>query len=101
MRRLLAGATLVVATSIAGAQAPDVTLWVTLGDIDQLVEIDAYSFKEIRRITVDPKPHGLATSADGSKVYLASDRTGHFQVVDARRGVVVGQLPLGKDPNQM
>src|ERR687890_309266 len=99
MRRLLAGATLVVATSIAGAQAPDVTLWVTLGDIDQLVEVDAYSFKEIRRITVDPKPHGLASSADGTKIYLASDRTGNLQVVDARKGVVVEQIKLGNDPN--
>jgi DNA-binding beta-propeller fold protein YncE len=79
----------------------DVTLWITLGDADQLVEVDPYTFKEIRRITVDPKPHGLAISADGSKVFLASDRTGNFQVVDARRGVIAEQIPLGKDPNQM
>jgi YVTN family beta-propeller protein len=79
----------------------DVTLWVTLGDIDQLVEVDAYTFEEIRRITVDPKPHGLAASADGSKIYLASDRTGNFQVVDARTGRVSAQIHLGTDPNQM
>ena len=79
----------------------DVTLWVTLGDIDQLIEVDAYTFEELRRITVDPKPHGLAASADGSKIYLASDRTGNFQVVDARSGRVEAQIPLGKDPNQM
>jgi YVTN family beta-propeller protein len=85
----------------ATAQQRDVTLWVTLGDIDQLVEVDAFAFKEIRRITVDPKPHGLAASADGSKIYLASDRTGNFQVVDARTGRVTANLPLGKDPNQM
>ena len=82
-------------------QSTDVTLWVTLGEIDQLVEVDPYSFKEIRRITVDPKVHGLAISADGSKVYVASDRTGNFQVVDARKGAIVDQLFLGKDPNQM
>ena len=78
----------VLALSLAGftpvgAQA-DVTLWVTLGDGDQLVEVDPYTFKEVRRITVDPKVHGLAISADGSKVYIASDRTGNFQVIDAR-----------------
>ncbi len=101
MRRFLATVALVAASAFVGAQAPDVTLWVTLGDIDQLVEVDAYSFKEIRRITVDPKPHGLAASADGSKIYLASDRTGHFQVVDARRGAVIEQIKLGSDPNQM
>jgi YVTN family beta-propeller protein len=83
------------------AAQDDVTLWVTLGDVDQLVEVDPYSFQEIRRITVDPKPHGLAVSSDGSKVYLASDRTGNFQVVDVRRGVVAEQIALGKDPNQM
>ncbi len=88
-------------SGVLRAQARDVTLWVTLGDADQLVELDAYTFAEIRRITVDPRPHGLAASADGSKVYLASDRTGNFQVVDVRRGVVVAQIPLGRDPNQM
>jgi YVTN family beta-propeller protein len=97
---ILAG--VVVVTSLATtAQQRDVTLWVTLGDIDQLVEMDAFTFKEIRRITVDPKPHGLAASADGSKIYLASDRTGNFQVVDARTGRITGSIALGKDPNQM
>ncbi len=83
------------------AQGRDVTLWVTLGDSEGLVELDPYSFSEIRRIKTDPKPHGLAASSDGSKVYLASDRTGNFQVVDVRRGVVVEQIPIGNDPNQM
>jgi YVTN family beta-propeller protein len=84
----------------AGAQA-DVTLWITLGDIDQLVEADPYTFKEIRRITVDPRVHGLGFAPDGSKVYVASDRTGNFQVVDVRKGAVVDQVHLGEEPNQM
>jgi YVTN family beta-propeller protein len=79
----------------------DVTLWVTLGDSDILAEVDAYTFKEIRRIKVDPKPHGLTASADGSKVYLTSDRVGNFQVVDVGTGTITARLPLGKDPNQM
>ena len=85
----------------ATAQDPRATLWVTLGDSDQLVEIDAYTFKEIRRITTDPRPHGLAASPDGSKIYIGSDRTGNFQVIDARSGKIEAQIPLGKDPNQM
>lgn len=90
----------------APAQAPqagqdNVTLWITLGDSDQLVEVDPYTFKETRRITTDPKLHGLATSADGSKIYVASDRTGNLQVIDARRGVIVEQIHLGTDPNQL
>ena len=88
-------------SEVARTQSADVTLWVTLGEIDQLVEVDPYTFKEIRRITVDPKVHGLAISSDGSKVYVASDRTGNFQVVDARKGAIVDQVFLGKDPNQM
>jgi DNA-binding beta-propeller fold protein YncE len=83
------------------AQSPDLSLWVTLGDSDQLVEVDPLSYRELRRITVDPHPHGLAILSDGSKVYLASDRTGNFQVVDARTGRITGQLHLGNDPNQM
>jgi YVTN family beta-propeller protein len=91
----------VAALVSATAQTRDVTLWVTFGDADQLVEIDPYTYKEIRRITTDPKPHGLATSSDGSKIYVASDRTGNFQVIDARSGKIEAQIALGKDPNQM
>src|SRR5262245_60066334 len=83
------------------AQAAEYSLWITLGDSDQLVEVDPVTFNVIRRIKVDRGVHGLAVSADGSKVYVASDKTGMFQVVDARRGTVVGQVPLGNDPNQM
>ena len=102
MKRRLILLTLVLATFVSlPAQERAVTLWVTLGDSDQLVEIDAYTFQEIRRIQTDPRPHGLATSPDGSKVYIGSDRTGNFQVIDARSGKIEAQIPLGKDPNQM
>jgi YVTN family beta-propeller protein len=96
----LALACVVVASPLA-AQSPDVTLWVTLGDSDQLVEVDPFSYRELRRIKVDPKPHGLAVSEDGSRVYLASDRTGNLQVIDTRTGRITGQIPIGNDPNQM
>ena len=82
-------------------QSRDATLWVTLGDSDQLVEVDAYSFVELRRVKTDPKPHGLAASSDGSRIYIASDQTGNMQAIDARRGVVVEQIRLGNDPNQL
>src|SRR5688572_20961822 len=101
MRHCLTVLLVAAALTLPAAGAGNVTLWVTLGDSDQLVEVDAFSFKEIRRITVDPRPHGLAASADGSKIYLASDRTGNFQVVDARSGRITAQLAVGKDPNQM
>ena len=98
---LVLGGLLAAPVAAVSGQALDVILWVTLGDSDQLVEVDPYTFKEIRRITTDPKPHGLATSADGSKVYIGSDRTGNFQVIDARTGKIDAQIALGKDPNQM
>lgn len=100
MKFLLPLAGLLAATTVS-AQTSDISLWVTLGDSDQLVEMDPYTFREIRRITVDPKPHGLAISADGSRVYLASDKTGNFQVIDTRAGRIIGQIPIGNDPNQM
>jgi DNA-binding beta-propeller fold protein YncE len=93
-----------VASALA-VQAPatqgEVTLWITLGDSDQLVEADPYTFQEVRRITTDPKLHGLAITADGSRIYVASDRTGNLQVIDARQGKVVEQLHVGVDPNQL
>lgn len=100
MKLLPTLAGLLVASSLP-AQSRDLSLWVTLGDSDQLVEMDPYTYRELRRITVDPKPHGLAISADGSTVYLASDKTGNFQVIDARSGRITGQIPIGNDPNQM
>jgi YVTN family beta-propeller protein len=84
----------------AQAQTGRAKLWVTLGDSDQLVEVDPYTFRVVRRIKVDRGPHGLAISGDGSKVYLASDKTGRFQIVDVRRGVVTASIPVGDDLNQ-
>jgi DNA-binding beta-propeller fold protein YncE len=110
MRRVLIAALLVLVAQAfdvappfraAIAAAADSSLWVPLGDGDQLVEIDPSTYKELRRIPVDPKPHGLAASADGSKIYLTSDRTGNFFTVDARAGRIVASIPIGKDPNQM
>jgi DNA-binding beta-propeller fold protein YncE len=98
-RRFVVFASLVVAARL-GAQSTH-TLWVTLGDGEHIVEVDPMTFKEIRRIKVDPHPHGLAASADGSRVYLASDKTGNFQIVDVKKGAVIAQIPIGSDPNQM
>ena len=94
------GFSLALATPVTGQQR-DLTLWVTLGDSDQLVEVNPYTYGEIRRIKVDPRPHGLAVSADGGTVYLASDKTGNFQVIDVRTGRITGQVNIGNDPNQM
>ena len=100
MRRLTL-ALVLAAVALPAAQTNDATLWVTLGDSDQLVEMDAYTFKEIRRITTDPRPHGIVASSDGTKIYIGSDRTGNFQVIDAVSGRTTAQIALGKDPNQM
>lgn len=83
------------------AQVRDATLWVTLGESDQLVEVDAYRFAEVRRIKVDPKPHGLVVTADGATIYITSDKTGMLQVIDARSGKITGQIRVGNDLNQL
>lgn len=83
------------------AQARKAALWITLGDSDQLVEVDPYTFRVVRRIKVDRGVHGLAISKDGSKIYLTSDKTGRFQIVDVRRGVVTASIPVGSDLNQL
>jgi DNA-binding beta-propeller fold protein YncE len=97
--RLLIGALFL--STAATAQTTQHSLWVTLGESDQLVEVDPVSYNIIRRIRVDRGVHGLAPSKDGTKIYVASDKTGMFQIVDAKRGTVVGQVMLGNDPNQM
>ncbi len=34
-------------------------------------------------------------------MYIASDQSGIFQVIDARSGRIAGQIPIGNDPKQM
>ena len=102
MRFAASLAALLLTASGATAQSGDFSLWVPLGDSDQLVEVDPYTFKEIRRIKgLDARPHGLAISADGSTVYVNSDKTGNFQVIDVRTGKITGHVNIGNDPNQM
>ena len=101
MRRpILALALCASLAPLAGAQ-PGYVLWVTLGDSDELVEVDPQTLTVLRRIKTDARPHGLAASADGSKVYVGSDKTGNFQVIDAKLGKLIGQVHVGDDPNQM
>lgn len=83
------------------ATASDLVLWVPMGDGDTLYEVDATTFEVGRRFPIEPRPHGLAVSKDGSKLYLASDKTGNFQVFDARTGTVTAQVHVGDDPNQI
>jgi YVTN family beta-propeller protein len=105
--RVLRPTLAVLTFALAWAPAPSAAapkghvLWVTFGEADQLVEIDPITFAPGRHIQTDPRPHGLAASPDGSKVYLASDKTGNLQVVDVRKGEVVAQVHVGDDPNQM
>jgi DNA-binding beta-propeller fold protein YncE len=101
MRRALSLAILVGGLWTGSAGASDLVLWVPMGDGDELFEVDAMTFEVGRRFKIDPRPHGLAVSADGSRLYLASDKTGNLQVFDARTGAVTGQVHVGNDPNQI
>ncbi len=100
MPRALCLVSMLLLAAAAEAQQEHV-LWVTLGESDELVEVDPATLAIGRRIKTDARPHGLVASRDGSKVYVASDRTGNFQVIDARQGQVVSQIHVGDDPNQM
>jgi YVTN family beta-propeller protein len=95
----------VVAALLLGVPSPvradDVSLWVTLGDSDSLVEIDANTFKELRRIKVGARPHGLAASPDGSRLYVTCEVDGSFLVLDSVSGETMAQIPIGNDPNQL
>src|SRR5688572_33215441 len=101
MRRLILALVLAAGLPCSALAQPGYVLWVTLGDSDELVEVDPQTLKVLRRIQTDARPHGLAASADGSRVYVGSDKTGNFQVIDARLGKLVGQVHVGDDPNQM
>lgn len=91
----------VVLLAAWSAGAADVSLWVTLGDSDSLVEIDANTFEELRRIKVGVRPHGLAAAPDGSRIYVTCEEDGSFRAIDSVSGKTIAQIPIGVDPNQL
>ncbi len=100
---VLTGTLLLLPGLVAAAreEADETTLYVTLGESDQLALVDPWNFKVKRTIKIDPRPHGLNASPDGEKIYLTSEVTGNLQVIDAAKGEILGNIHVGHDPNQL
>ena len=99
------------------------TLWVTLGDIDELVEVDPYTFKEIRhrlRERPDPDrpavrhardqpdpvgkfPHWFTTRADGNVAFVSLWDSDAIDAIDvASRKVLTNvQFTRGTGPKRI
>jgi YVTN family beta-propeller protein len=61
-----------------------------------VVDLDTLSLVTVLRGVSDPEQ--LAVSADGSKLYIASEDTGQAVVKDAKTGEQLASMPVGGEP---
>jgi PQQ-dependent catabolism-associated beta-propeller protein len=73
-------------------------VYVALGRGHALVELDAATLKELRRVTVGQRPWGVALSPDGRYAYTANGLTDDISVVDLREMRVTKSVKVGTRP---
>lgn len=61
-----------------------------------VVDLETYTLKTVLRGVSDPEQ--LAVSADGRKLYIASEDTGQAVVFDAASGTQLASMPVGGEP---
>jgi YVTN family beta-propeller protein len=65
---------------------------------DGIGVVDLASLKLLRILRGVSDPEQLAVSADGKRLYIASEDTGRAIVLDAASGKQLGSLPVGGEP---
>jgi hypothetical protein len=83
--------------AVGAAQRRDAALWVTFGDSDQLVEIDAYTFKEIRRLNT--YTHALQLVKNDTELWVTDCVNDLLRIVRTSDLTEVAQIRVGKFPH--
>lgn len=76
------------------AKARDEGLWVSSAPAEAVQEAAA----EVRRIPVGVRPHSVAVSPDGTRLYVTNFGDSSVSVVDAYGEAVVASHPVGESP---
>lgn len=75
--------------------------YVTLANDDLVAVIDAATGTVIRTFPTADRPVGIATSPDGSRVYVAEQESNQLGVFDATSGERVAAVPVGTEPTDV
>jgi YVTN family beta-propeller protein len=80
-------------------------LYVTNSAGNDLHVVDVATNQVIKRIEVGPEPHGIAASADGTKIFLtienAKGKQGELVWFDPVTDTVTRRMTIGPHPNQL
>lgn len=76
-------------------------LYVDNSEGEELSVVDTKSFKVLGNIKVGLKPHGLAVSPNGDRIYASVESNNTLVAVDPATGQIVGRAAVGNTPNQI
>lgn len=86
----------------AAAQVPRQSCaWITSFAGNDVCGIAVPSGEPLGCVATGNKPHGIALSADGSRLYVSNEGAGTVTVVDARAKRAIAELRVGRQPNQI
>lgn len=95
-----AGAAQHVATG-APSPATRECAWVTSWGGDDVCGVEVPSGRNLGCVRTGPKPHGIAISADGTRVYVSNEGAKTLSVVDATALRALSDIAVGATPNQL
>jgi len=75
--------------------------WVTSFGGDDVCGIAVPSGQPLGCVTTGAKPHGVAVSADGSRLYVSNEGADTLTVVDTRAKRSIAEVRVGRQPNQI
>lgn len=93
---------LVTSTSAtAGATAARACAYVTNWGGDDVCAVIVPEGRSRGCIRTGPKPHGIALSRDGTRVFVSNEGANTVTAIDATNLRVIGEVPVGRNPNQI
>jgi YVTN family beta-propeller protein len=75
--------------------------WVTSFGGEDVCGVEVPSGRSLGCVRTGSKPHGIAVSRDGARVFVSNEGASTLSIVDAHDRRVVTEVPVGERPNQL
>lgn len=98
---LLGSAWVVPGVARADEQRPGSCAWVTSFAGGEVCGLAVAEGRPLGCVSTGEKPHGIAVSGDGSRVFVSNEGSDTLSVIDARVLRKVADLKVGRTPNQV